>query len=200
MLFDILLKKNKVLDKNNNMILDLTHNTVTTTFINNTRISKVVLVSEDFEMRPDLIALAALGSVNYADVLMKFNSISNPYSIQRGMLIFVPNIGDVLTSIIDRATVSKPLRDIVFNVDKLSKKDKARLKFLEEKSTALKNKGSMLPPNFDAEGNKEVKVKDGKIIFGDNISLPLDKCTLQPISKAAFKSKILREKIRGNRK
>ena len=147
--FNILLKKKKVVDSNNNLILDLTNSSVKSTYINDTRITKVILVSDEFEMRPDLVAKATLGSSSFADLLMKFNGISNPYSLERGMFIFVPNVDDAINNTIDRQTVSKPLRDIVFNPDKLSKKDKARLKFLEDKAASFKNQGSALPTNFD---------------------------------------------------
>lgn len=198
--FDILLKKGTVTDSKNNLILDLTNNSIKPTFINDTKIVKVVLVSDDFEMRPDLVAKATMGSTSYADILMKFNGISNPYSLASGTYIFVPDINSVVTTMIDQSKISVPLRNIVFNPDKLSNKDKARLLYLEEKAASYKNAGSALPPNFDPNGNSEVTVKDGKIIFGDNVSLPIDKCTLQPITVAQFKSKILAQQIKNNSK
>ncbi len=198
LLLDILLKKKTVVDKYNNNILDLTASSVNNTFIKGTRIIKVVLVSSEFKMRPDLVAQAALGSSNYMDVLLKFNGISNPYSLYTGQLLYIPNIDDVATHMIDNSVVSTPLREIVFNPDKLSVSDKARLKFLEDRASTLNNTGSVLPPNFDPNGNQEVTVKDGKIVFGDNVSLPIDRCTLLPLSKAQFKEKILANQINGN--
>jgi len=198
LIFDILLKKQIVTDHNGESILDLTNNSVSVNFIRNCRINKIILVSDEFEMRPDLVAKVTMGSANYADILLKFNGISNPYSLSAGMFLFIPNKDDILNNMVARINPKTSLRDIVFNSNKLSTKDKARLKYMEEKAAALKNSGSVLPPNFDDNGNQEVIVRDGKIIFGDNTSLPLDKCTLQPLSIAAFKQKILLNKIRNS--
>ena len=44
-------------------------------------IARTVRVSEDYAMRPDLISMFAYGTDQYTDIILKFNGISNPFSL-----------------------------------------------------------------------------------------------------------------------
>ena len=56
-------------------------------------ISKTVEVTEEYEMRPDLIAFWAYGTDIYTDIILKANGISNPFGIKTGDLILIPDLG-----------------------------------------------------------------------------------------------------------
>lgn len=47
-------------------------------------------VSHEYIGRPDLVALAIYGDEEYADILCKFNGISNPFELNEGMILWCP--------------------------------------------------------------------------------------------------------------
>lgn len=55
-------------------------------------------VNEWYVARPDLIALAYYGDDKYADLLCKINGISNPFELNKGMYLFIPNIEYMMTA------------------------------------------------------------------------------------------------------
>jgi hypothetical protein len=83
---------NKILklDPNGNQIVDLTVGTIST----NQAISNYTFrnVPDDYVMRPDLIALSELGSTDYAEYILMFNQIGNPFSIQKDDILMIPEL------------------------------------------------------------------------------------------------------------
>jgi hypothetical protein len=195
--FKTLANKRRILDKNSEYIVDLTESTLDPVLYKNIRITDVIVVAPDFVMRPELVALTVYGSSSDLDILLKFNSISNPYSLDAGQILLVPDKNDFFTKFRNNAAVIKDVNDIVFDKKKLPAKDLARLTFLQAKAAQQQNPGTVLPANFDDQGNREVSVRDGKIIFGENVSLPKDKCTGQTITRAEMKAKIMKDLIRN---
>ena len=70
-------------------IWDLTRSSVSFSRIN-LKISKFYTVTEETQMRPDLICLQAYGNLTNIGSLMKINSYSNPFAINEGMLFAIP--------------------------------------------------------------------------------------------------------------
>lgn len=54
-----------------------------------------LLVSKYYVARPDLISLAVYGSDEYADIICKINGISNPFELNEGDLIYIPDVDTV---------------------------------------------------------------------------------------------------------
>lgn len=50
----------------------------------------ILKVTEEYVARPDLISLDAYGSTIYTDVICKLNGISNPFELNEGMEIVIP--------------------------------------------------------------------------------------------------------------
>lgn len=77
-------------DPNGNEIVDLT----SSTFRNNEKISQYFLrkVPSDYRMRPDLIALAELGTTDKTEYIMMFNQIGNPFSIDKDDILMIPEL------------------------------------------------------------------------------------------------------------
>lgn len=87
--------KNKQIVKNNNIIFyDLLSSSIN---INEIPYQNTLIVSEYYVARPDLISFAIYGTDEYADIICKINGISNPFELNKGMVINIPNI-----SFIDR--------------------------------------------------------------------------------------------------
>ena len=70
-------------------IWDLTRSSVSFSLIN-LKIQSFINLTEEAQMRPDLVALQAYGSLNYTGSLMKINAISNPFAIQTGTVFAIP--------------------------------------------------------------------------------------------------------------
>ena len=74
-------------------MLDFMENNFKVSYIDSLlRISKVILIQERHLCRLDTLSDEAYGSVNYPDIIMKFNQISNPFSMELNDLIVIPTL------------------------------------------------------------------------------------------------------------
>lgn len=122
------------------------------------------VVEADEVGRPDLIALKYYGDQSMTDVLLKFNGISDPFSIMAGDEILVPpdKIGYYK---LERPSVTdeNPLKQLFMNTKNLPKEDAQKLEMLKRKY----NKENLLPPNVIPAGKKAYKfMPDGSTQFG----------------------------------
>ena len=174
--------KNTFTKENGDIIVDLT--SATFSFEKDPGISEsYIRVSDEEQMRPDLISVRMYGEQRFYEALLKYNGISNPFAIERYDILLVPpykNLEQMLVSpkeIIDIGSQQKES-----NEDKLlnpkTVKDKKRLEALKDKVKEI------VPPNVNTKGNQNVKVKDGKVIFGEDVTqVNKENCPV-PISRA----------------
>lgn len=152
-----------------------------------------IIVGEFESMRPDLIADRIYGKIQSWDALLKYNGISNPFSIQSDDILYGP-AGSVLD-----AMYAKP-REILERdqrqenrvspfLDPKTKKDKDRLDNLKQKA------GVVLPPNINKPGDKNVKIKDGRVIFGEDVTGINKKNCPVPISRTRLQAALLKDKL-----
>lgn len=52
-------------------------------------------ISEEYIARPDLVSLDLYGTTEYADIICKLNGVSNPFELNAGMELILPNINDI---------------------------------------------------------------------------------------------------------
>lgn len=78
-----------VINKDNDSYLDLLSNSYTIPYRFD---GYPMVVNKYYVARPDLISLAVYGSDEYADIICKINGISNPFELNEGDLIYVPDI------------------------------------------------------------------------------------------------------------
>lgn len=134
-------------------------------------VDRVVEVTEDYAMRPDLISFYAFGTDVYTDIILKCNGISNPFSIKEGDVILIPNlenfkyfykkpkatkseIEEVKRAFIDNARFSKPTEE--------------RLKKLQQLANSKKNGSpTITPSNKLKPGESAVTTKGGALIFAE---------------------------------
>lgn len=185
----------------NEQIIDLTE--ASFKFTGELLVTGTVMVTEDFVMRPDLVAAQVFGNQDKFDYLLKFNSISNPFSIDAGDILLLMDESSMKLA---RATSGntgtdnkkEDIRKRFFDPKRLSQKDKKRLDFIKKKSSTLTNASAQaLPPNFSEPGSQEMKVVDGKIIFGGDVVVNKENCP-EPASRARVKAKLLENKIFKN--
>lgn len=56
---------------------------------------KVIRVSSIHVARPDLLSQHLYGSDTYGDLICKINGVSNPFELNEGMMLVVPDIADI---------------------------------------------------------------------------------------------------------
>jgi hypothetical protein len=52
----------------------------------------IIIVNEHYVARPDLISLAVYGTDEYADIICKYNGISNPFELNENDIIRLPSL------------------------------------------------------------------------------------------------------------
>lgn len=76
---------------------------------------EVLEVAEKYIARPDLLSLDIYGDTMYSDILCKLNGISNPFELNKGMLLIIPSPDSILdfvtvdTSNDENTNISKPI-------------------------------------------------------------------------------------------
>lgn len=161
------------LSASNYGIWDLTKSSISFSGVE-IRIKNVVLVTEYFQMRPDLVSLVNFDGQKNMGFLLKFNGLSNPFAISEGTPIAIPT-----TETRDNAFSSKQMlnqKAISSNTNtnpnesfrknqeqKKFKISEGRKKFLSEK---IKRKAEMvLPPNVTQPNERSVIRENGFFVF-----------------------------------
>ena len=158
-----LLRKKNVIDRSGIKFTDLIH--ATFKFANNGSVSMGTILVGEFEtMRPDQISDRIYGKIEHWDALLKYNAVSNPFSIQSGDFMYAPPSDDILSSY-KKPTIlqERDQREASATnptMDPKTQKDKDRLKILQNRV------GEVLPPNLNRSDRKNIEKSGGKIIFG----------------------------------
>ena len=124
-------------------------------------------VNSDEVGRPDLISVKYYGSPDYVELILKWNNISNPFSIDTGDTLEIPDndgafkewkpIKDIGVLDQDKNTI----RDQFVNNKRLTVKDQKRIEYLQKKA-AQKENGSkqILPPNILKNGDSNISINN----------------------------------------
>lgn len=156
-------------------IWDLTQASITYSGVTVT-LESLFTVTEYLQMRPDLIAQIKYGSQGKMGSLLKFNSISNPFSITEGQILAVPSSQTIDDSFRSKQfqesgkksnTNTNPLDSFKKNQEqKKFKVSEGRKKFLDEKIKSTP--GLILPPNMLQPGETTIQRENGFLIFAPN--------------------------------
>ena len=121
------------------------------------------IIKEDEVLRPDLIALEYYGDQTKTDIILKFNGISDPFSLQEGDVLDIPDSGIAFHKLERPAgNEENPIKNQFLQGKRLSKKDDRRIDALKKKY----NKDVLLPPNVIPIGKKNYKFDKGLVTFG----------------------------------
>ena len=140
----------------------------TVVFSGNTDIMAVHTVTEDQVCRIDLISLKYYRDADYCDYILKWNGISNPFSISEGDILEIPLNKSVLLSVKPIKILGRSkqisIRDQFVDTKRLPVKDAKRIEYLQRKA-AQKANGSkqILPPNILKEGDSNITIGNGFI-------------------------------------
>lgn len=161
------------------------------------QLKSIAFVTDETEMRPDLVSLMYNGDQSRMGSLLKVNNISNPLSIKAGEVLAVPSdqmVNDLFNSgkqINDVKQKAKSFRKEL--QDKISQISKERLDYLNSKN--ISNLAQVpLPPNLLQEGQQQINVQDGKLIFGPDIGQCKAKAK-KNVSIADIKTKLAQKNI-----
>lgn len=143
------------------MIDFLSNNFLVNYFDPQLEIARIMLVEERHLCRIDLLSYEAYQSIDYVDVVMKFNQITNPFSMQINDIIVFPTKASVNRFYQQEALRNDKLildtKALFIDPARASQKDKARLEQLQKIADKRKN------------GSKEIKpanlLKTGEVPF-----------------------------------
>ena len=162
---------------NGQEIMDL----ITPSFNRNTEInySGVYVANQEMIMRPDLAALTFCGDTKALGTLLKINSIGNPFSLDIGELLYIPD-SNTISSLPNKPQISQKdnARDsfrqqLQDRISSISQQRKEYLNSVNISNSANTSNSTQipLPPNVTQPNSEQFTVKNGKLIFGSNIGV-----------------------------
>lgn len=153
---------------NGERFLDLSNNSVI--FPNETSILDIYVVTEETEMRMDLISEKYYGTSKYVDILCKINNIFNPLSIARDDILVIPQVLEDGNYVLPSTAEVNDIRSSYSKVATMSKKDQSRIERLKAKANKRKTGVSTpLPTNMLNESERSKVFEDGTILLGANL-------------------------------
>jgi len=130
---------------------------------NEYQLAAVHIVREDEIVRPDLIAVEYYNSASGLDIIMKFNGISDPFSIMPGETLYIP-MDTIPYYKLETPAMHEdnPIKNQFIQTKRLSKTDQRRLDALKKKY----NKETLLPPNVIPVGKKNYEFDGTNVRLG----------------------------------
>ena len=188
---------------NGEEILDLLPQTIDGTYSPN--YVRAIITSEEMVMRADLASSMYCGNHNNLGTLLKMNSISNPFSLDSGEILFIPDSETVRR--IAKSPDTEQKEDVRKSFrkqlqERISKVSEQRKEYLNSVAISDAAQGGAaqfptqvpLPPNVALEGSEQFKVENGKLIFGSDIGVCRTKIQ-QNKSVATIKSRFAQRQI-----
>ena len=141
----------------------------TVVFVNTTEVIAEHIVTEDQIGRMDLISLKYYRDANFVDYILKWNNISNPFSVNFGDILEIPQNNAVLAVIkpvkmVQKSTDQISIRDQFIDTKRMPVKDAKRIEYLQRKAAQKVNGATqILPPNILKEGDSNLTIGNGTI-------------------------------------
>ena len=188
---------------NNENIIDLTYPSIRYNY--DPYIEGVINVTEQLAMRPDLISRAGYSTSEYWDLILKYNAISNPFSVGPEDTLLIPSLDDMREQVAPSGvqdSVADSTRQQYIDTSKASQSDPNLVDQENKRREAQKKKAegigvpsaNNLPPNIAEVGDREIIIKSGKVYFGPDISRNKAACQ-KPLSKSEFIAKLIKSRI-----
>jgi len=135
-------------------------------------IKSIAVVDQETEGRADLLSMLYLYDQAKMGSMLKLNNISNPLSLKLGEILFIP--GDqMIQDLFDNARTINNQKQKARSFrkelqEKISQVSKDRLEYLNSKNISNLAE-TPLPPNLLREGQQQILVTEGRLIFGPDI-------------------------------
>lgn len=150
----------------------------------------------DYQMRPDLISQAMYNNTLYTEYILKYNGISNPFTIDQGDVIAVPNLDSAKNNTKSRSdsvegSDAKRIRNSYKYIDptKIPKRD-GNIDEFDNRNLNKKLSDGALPPNIAPEGERGITYRNGRVYFGEGIGESA--CLKNGMSSAEFLTKVIK--------
>jgi hypothetical protein len=162
-------------------------------------------VDETAAMRPDLVTKAMYGYLDPLERVLKFNQVSNPFSIDVGDVFYVwdiPSTENVIRGTSDKKRKREDVRNQYITPEKKSTVD-PRLATFEnrpesQKPNPSKGKASLnLPPNLAEFGDQEITLVNGKLVLGGAVTGSTTEGQ-DPISKSDYIKRLIKKRLTNN--
>lgn len=151
-------------------------------------------VQPDEQARPDLVANRVYGNQQLWEALLKYNGISNPFSLEQGYVLLTPPFRDLERligapkQILEKGVqLTNNAEDRLLDPKKLE--DKKRLEALKT------NVREVVPPNVNTKGSQNVKIRDGKVIFGEDVTTVNKNNCPTPISRTRLINQLVKSNL-----
>lgn len=184
-LLEILRKKPDITKKNGDVAVEIGRKVFNMPSVAQ---SQPYIVPLDFVMRPDLVSDSIYGDQNQLDALLKFNGISNPFSINVGDLLYAPQLEAIKqavavgTQIVDKSSVINAQKTLT-------------PKTVQDAKRLSQINAPAAPNNVNTPSDNNVKVVGGQLIFGEDVTqVTTTKCQ-DSVSRAKLKETLLANKI-----
>ena len=142
-------------------------------------------VPPSFEMRPDLISDSLYGTPDYAELVIKYSMVNNPFAIEANDIITCIS----LTTLTNQVKEVEPERNNVFDAIKNYHKyiDKSKVPSKngsDSVNVEISKQKENLEPNMSPDGNNGITIKNGKVYFGasldEKLNANIDENTVAP--------------------
>src|SRR5574344_1553670 len=139
------------------------------------KVGKGVIISyfkvpKSMEMRPDLVSMSAYGSDAYAEMVMKYSDVRNPFALQAEDIVSVPSLTTVYNDVKDSMSSSAstyPVSKLVQNYHKYRDPTKVEGGTESDKAVTKIPGTESAEANLSATGFAGVTMKNGRLYFGD---------------------------------
>lgn len=158
-------------------------------------------VSKEYVMRPDLLSQSLYGTTDYAEMVLKYSQINNPFTLEDGDIIFATTLTNIYQPVKDTEEQKTAVFDAVKNYHKYIDKKKvptsAGSDTVKDKSISSNTNGPV-EANISKTGNSGITIKDGKLYFGsvdDSVSStdsPIVDCAVNGTTLGEFLNATLR--------
>jgi len=168
--------KDSYIDNNGNEVIDLGQ-TIFSMADTGSVVYSYYKANKDTEMRPDLISVFACGTDEYAEMIMKYSIIDNPFAIEEGDILAIPSVTSMYNEVRDTTSennvASTESYDYIKNYHKYIDKNK-----LPENAVSDNNNISVgvsqksgVEANLANNGKSGLRIENGRIYFGSSVSV-----------------------------
>lgn len=130
------------------------------------RIQDAFIVDEQILCRPDIISSRSYGSSDHVDVVLKFNQITNPFSMAIGDIIITPTLNSInkfyKEDILLFNQVENKVKWLFIDETKATKEDVNRLKHVEKIAKRTSSPDIPAPTNLLRPTEKSFTFNSGE--------------------------------------
>jgi len=167
-------KKQKVVDKNGNEIVDLT-TSIFKRSVSGINSYNSVRMNEYYQMRADKIAFNYYHTDEGTEYILKYSGISNPFSLDKDDVLMIPNMGQAneqMTDYSEETDINKDQVALYYkftNTDFKSNSasyDALAAKKIPSGVLTADDSNMYMVPYISDDGTTAVTIKNGRMYFG----------------------------------